>query len=80
MCGNNPWPIATLWMSLYYSKLGNKEKALECLEFVVNTATEHGFLAEQVDNSSLKSNWVVGLGWSHAMFIIALESLNENVW
>ena len=38
MCGNNPWPIATLWMSLYYSKLGNKEKALECLEFVVNTA------------------------------------------
>ena len=49
-------------------------------QFVVNTATEHGFLAEQVDNSSLKSNWVVGLGWSHAMFIIALDSLNENVW
>lgn len=65
-------------MSIYYSKLGNKKKAIECFDFVVNSATEHGLLAEQVDNNTLKSNWVIGLGWSHAMFIIALKELEED--
>ena len=35
-------------------------------------------LGEQVDNSTLKPNWVIGLGWSHAMFIIVLEKLYKN--
>ncbi len=79
MGGNNPWPIATLWMALYYNKLGDKKKALECLDFVVKSSTQHGFLAEQVDNNTLESNWVIGLGWSHAMFVIALECIEENL-
>ena len=33
------------------------------------------FISEQVDNSSMKPSWVVGLGWSHAMFIITLAEL-----
>ena len=55
MGGNNPWVISTLWMALYYNKLGDKKKVLECLDFVVKSSTEHGFLAEQVDNKLLKS-------------------------
>lgn len=66
-------------MAMYYSKIGNKKKFLECFDFVVNSCTEHGFLAEQVDNNILKSNWVIGLGWSHAMFIIALDWLDEGL-
>lgn len=73
--GNNPWPIATLWMSLYNIEIGNKEEAIKQIEFVTQTATEHGFLAEQVDNETMKSKWVIGLGWSHAMYIIALSQL-----
>ncbi|NLC88130.1 MAG: hypothetical protein GX682_05090 [Clostridiaceae bacterium] len=73
--GNNPWPIATLWMALYQIKLGEQEKAKKLIEFVVETATEHGFIAEQVDNQTMKSKWVIGLGWSHAMYIIALSML-----
>ena len=34
----------------------------------VNSATETGLLAEQA-NSDLNEKWVIGLGWSHAMFI-----------
>lgn len=79
MGGNNPWVIATLWMALYYNKLGDKKKALECLDFVVKSATKHGFLAEQVDNKLLESNWVIGLGWSHAMFVIVLKCIEENL-
>ena len=71
----NPWPIANLWMTLYYLETGEKKKAKETFDFVVKTAGKHYFLGEQVDNSTLKPNWVIGLGWSHAMFIIVLEKL-----
>lgn len=71
----NPWPIANLWMSLYYLESGEKKKAKECFDFVVKTAGKHCFLGEQIDNDTLKPNWVIGLGWSHAMFIIVLEKL-----
>ncbi len=71
----NPWPIANAWMTLYYLKRGEKKKAKEVFDFVVKTAGEHDLLGEQVDNNTLKANWVLGLGWSHAMFIIVLEKM-----
>ena len=73
--GGNPWVISSLWMAEYYLEAGNKKKARECFEFVVKTATEHGFLAEQVENSTMQAKWVMGLGWSHAMFIDVLNKL-----
>ena len=69
----NPWPISNLWMTLYYLETGEKKKAKETFDFVIKTAGKHYFLGEQVDNETLKPNWVIGLGWSHAMFIIVLE-------
>ena len=74
----NPWSIATLWMTLYYLETGEKKKAKETFDFVVKTVGKHYFLGEQVDNETLKPNWVIGLGWSHAMFIIVLEKLYGN--
>ena len=73
MKGASPWPIATLWMALYYIKAGEKKKAKECIDFVTNSSTDLGLLAEQVDNETMKPNWVIGLGWSHAMYIIAIQ-------
>ena len=71
----NPWPIANLWMTLYYLEAGEKKKAKETFDFVIKTAGKHNFLGEQIDNNTLQPNWVIGLGWSHAMFIIVLERL-----
>ncbi len=71
----NPWPIANLWMTLYYLERGEKKKAKEAFDFVVKTAGKHYLLGEQVNNETLKPNWVIGLGWSHAMFLIVLEKL-----
>ena len=68
-----PWTIANLWMTLYYLQNGEKKKAKETFDFVLKTAGKHYFLGEQVDNNTLKPNWVIGLGWAHAMFIIVLE-------
>ena len=69
----NPWPIANLWMTLYYLETGEKKKAKETFDFVIKTVGKHYFLGEQVNNETLKPNWVIGLGWSHAMFVIVLE-------
>ena len=69
----NPWSIANLWLTLYYLEAGEKKKAKETFDFVIKTVGKHYLLGEQVDNSTLKPNWVIGLGWSHAMFIIVLE-------
>ena len=71
----NPWPIANLWMTLYYLETGEKKKAKETFDFVIKTVGKHHLLGEQIDNNTLKPNWVIGLGWSHAMFIIVLEKL-----
>ena len=78
MGGYNPWPIATLWMAWYYLEAGEGEKALELFAFVTNSASGHGFLGEQVNNETMKPNWVIGLTWSHAMYVIILEKLIKN--
>jgi len=74
----NPWPIANMWMTLYYLEKGEKKKAKESFDFVIKTVGKHSFLSEQIDNKTLKPNWVLGLGWSHAMFIVVLEKLMKK--
>ena len=78
MQGHNPWPIATLWMALYYIKIGSKNKARECIDFVTQSVNHLGFIAEQVDNSTLEPKWVIGLGWAHAMYVIAITEYNKK--
>ena len=76
--GGEPWVIANLWMTLYYIETGEKKKAKETFDFVLKTAGKHSLLGEQIDNNTLKPNWVIGLGWSHAMFILVLEKLYKK--
>ena len=78
MGGYNPWPIATLWMASYYIEIGEYKKALENFNFVTNSASDVGLLGEQVNNDSMKPAWVIGLTWSHAMYLIVLEKLIEK--
>ena len=73
--GGNPWTIANLWLANYYIEAGDKKKAKECFNYVVNTASELGFIPEQVSNEHLAPAWVIGLGWAHALFVIVLEKL-----
>ena len=70
-----PWPVTTLWMAMYYLKAGNKQKAQECFNFVTNGASALGFIPEQIDNNTMKPSWIIGLGWSHAMYIITLAEM-----
>lgn len=74
----NPWVIANLWMTLYYLEKGEKKNAKETFDFVIKTVGKHSILSEQINNKTLKPNWVIGLGWSHAMFIIVMEKLMKK--
>ena len=73
--GGNPWVIANLWLAEYYLKAGVKNRARECFDFAIIGSNQHGLLPEQVDNNTMDPAWVIGLGWSHAMFINVLEKL-----
>lgn len=76
--GGNPWVIATLWMANYYLESGENTKARECFDFVLRTTGMHGFLAEQINNDTMSPAWIIGLGWSHAMFIITLKKMIQK--
>ena len=75
--GYNPWVIANLWMANYYIDAGDKKKAKECFEFVVKSASNYGFLGEQVNNETMQPSWIIGLTWSHAMYIIVINKLSK---
>ncbi len=74
----NPWVIATLWMANYYIETEEYKKAKECFNFVLKSCGQHGLLAEQINNEKMQPAWIIGLGWSHAMFIIVLQKLIEK--
>ncbi len=78
MGGYNPWPIANLWMACYNLEAGEEKKALENFAFVTNSCSEHGFLGEQVNNETMKPAWIIGLTWSHAMYVVVLEKLKKK--
>ena len=76
--GGNPWVIANLWMANYYLETGENKKAKDCFDFVLKTSGTHGYLAEQIDNEKMQPAWIIGLGWSHAMFITTLQKMIEK--
>lgn len=75
---DRPWVITTLWMALYYLEIGKRKEAKECFDYVVRTQNQHGFLAEQINNEKMEPDWVIGLGWSHAMFVLVLDKMKND--
>lgn len=71
----NPWVICTLWLAQYFIKLGDTAKAGELIDWVVETASPSGALAEQVDPVDRHQVGVSPLVWSHAELINTLLSL-----
>jgi glucoamylase len=70
--GGNAWVLTTMWLALYYKKLGNIQKTDLLIDWVVNHSTDLNMLSEQVDKSNGKPISAVPLAWSHAFFVVAL--------
>jgi glucoamylase len=70
--GGNPWLISTLWLGLTQRQAGREAGLGRALEYVLARQTSLGLLPEQATRSG-EPAWVVPLGWSHAMLILAVR-------
>jgi GH15 family glucan-1,4-alpha-glucosidase len=68
--GGNPWLISTLWLGLAERQAGDDAGHRASLEYALACQTSLGLLPEQVTRDG-EPAWVVPLGWSHAMLILA---------
>jgi len=76
--GGNPWILTTLWLAIYYARLGERDKASNLINFVIDKTPELGLMPEQLDKNTGDFVSAFPLGWSHAMFVIALKELENK--
>ena len=75
--GGNPWILTTLWLALYYEKVGELGKAEQLIRWALDHSTELGLLSEQVDKENGAPLSAIPLAWSHAFFILSVLDLEE---
>lgn len=68
--GGHEWLLATLWVGLARRLCGDDEALREVVSHVLSRRTELDLLAEQVRPDG-RPAWVLPLGWSHAMLLLA---------
>jgi GH15 family glucan-1,4-alpha-glucosidase len=68
--GGNPWLISTLWLGLAQRQAGDEAGWSRALDYALARQTPLGLLPEQVTRDGDPA-WVVPLGWSHAMLVLA---------
>lgn len=77
--GGGQWPLLSCMLGIAQSAAGNRERALELLQWAAGNFTDEGYLPEQVAHHlldpSMTQEWVDRWGtvatpllWSHAMF------------
>lgn len=69
------WPLLTFWLSIAYSRMGNKDKALKYFELPFKYIGDDYLIPEQIFKDN--SNWegIKPLLWSHSMAIFAAQKL-----
>ena len=68
--GGHEWLLATLWLGLAHRTLGDEDALRRAVAHVAGRRTALDLLAEQVDGDG-RPAWVLPLGWSHAMLLLA---------
>jgi GH15 family glucan-1,4-alpha-glucosidase len=64
--------LLNFWLSIYYARAGNKEKALQFYNWVLERVDE--FIPEQIFENDIQIS-VSPLCWSHSMFVMASKEL-----
>jgi len=87
--GGGEWVLLTAWLGWYYALTGSGSKAENILHWIEAQADENGYLAEQYNDHCLAPKqyvpWVSKWGpvakpllWSHAMYIILANALQQG--
>lgn len=74
----NPWVICTLWIAQYYIRVAKKtadlKPALELLEWTASHASPSGTLSEQMHPHTREHLSTSPLIWSHAEYVLTVDS------
>jgi GH15 family glucan-1,4-alpha-glucosidase len=71
----NPWFVTTLWMAQYYAQNGQKDKAINYINWALENSLSSGLLSEQITPEDSKIVGVTPLVWSHAELINTILDL-----
>ncbi len=69
--GAGYWPLLNFWMSIYYLELGDKKKAKNYFDRVIDDLDSNE-IPEQIFGNKLQVS-VSPLCWAHAMFVILVK-------
>ena len=70
--GGHEWPLATLWLGLARRLLGEASALREAAAQAASRGTSLDLLPEQAGPDG-RPAWVLPLGWSHAMLLLAVR-------
>ena len=87
--GGGEWILLSAWLGWVYTQNDEINKAKNLCTWIESCADENGYLAEQVSTFSLQPDfyqpWIKKWGpiaspllWSHAMYIILVNSINKG--
>lgn len=71
------WTFGLSWLSIIYSKIGNRKKAKYFLDKAMKTVTKEGIPELYLSNSPVY-NKNTPLGWAESLFIVALYEINKK--
>lgn len=74
----NAWIITTLWAAEYFISKGQKERAMEYVNWVVDHRQPSGVFSEQVNPYTGDALSVSPLVWSHAEFVLTYLDYNNR--
>ena len=73
--GGNPWALASLWLALHHARRGEREAALERLDWALRHRTPAGFFPEQNHRHHGHPASATPLGWAHAWLVLLMHEL-----
>ncbi len=73
--GAGAWPLLNFWLSIYYKKRGDVDKAKQYYFWVLDRIKDNGYIPEQIFENDIQVS-VSPLLWSHVMFILASKELD----
>jgi len=87
--GGGEWILLTAWMAIHNLRLGKRDLAIKMMTWIEDQADEQGNLPEQVSDHLLApahfDEWLKKWGpiaspllWSHAMYLILYQEIQEN--
>jgi GH15 family glucan-1,4-alpha-glucosidase len=72
------WTFGLSWLTIIYEQLKDKDKAEKFLKKTLDTVNKKGQVPELYFSNTDKYNDNSPLGWSEALFIIALYEINQK--